>query len=213
MYLSRLILNPRSRRAQSESADPYQLHRTVMRAFPETLPPDERVLFRLDTDRQSGVFTLLVQSLYEPQWDWLANGYGAGYLLDLPDQSNPGVKEFDPLFSIEQQLIFRLRANPTVKRDGKRIAVIHEEDQIAWLQRKAQQGGFIVQSVRVQSQGYARGHTRQGNALTLNAVQYEGILQVTEPDAFWYSVANGIGSAKGMGFGLLSLARAGTMLW
>ena len=48
MYLSRLILNPRSRQVQKELADPYQLHRTIMAAFPDVLPPDERVLFRVD---------------------------------------------------------------------------------------------------------------------------------------------------------------------
>ena len=35
LYLSRLILNPRSRQVMSEMAHPYEMHRTLMRAFPE----------------------------------------------------------------------------------------------------------------------------------------------------------------------------------
>ena len=34
MYLSRLILNPRSRRVQRELAEPYEMHRSLMKAFP-----------------------------------------------------------------------------------------------------------------------------------------------------------------------------------
>ena len=33
MYLSRLLLNPRSRQVQRETADPYNLHKTIMQAF------------------------------------------------------------------------------------------------------------------------------------------------------------------------------------
>ena len=43
MYLSQLTLNPRTRRVQRELANPYELHRTLMRAYPEALPEGERV--------------------------------------------------------------------------------------------------------------------------------------------------------------------------
>ncbi|HVO70928.1 MAG TPA: type I-E CRISPR-associated protein Cas6/Cse3/CasE [Aggregatilineaceae bacterium] len=205
--MSRLVLNPGSRRAQRESADPYQMHRTVMRAFPETLPADERVLFRLDSDRQTGVLTLLAQSHYSPNWSWLDNIQPSNYLLPISDP-NPWVKPFDLVFATDQQLIFRLRANPTIKRDGKRIALVRDEDQFGWLFRKAQTGGFAVQSARIQDQGFVQGKTREQHSLTLITIQYDGVLQVTDPQAFWHSVVDGIGPAKGLGFGLLSLAPA-----
>jgi CRISPR system Cascade subunit CasE len=40
------------------------------------------------------------------------------------------------------------------------------------------------------------------------AVRFEGVLEVTDPDQLLQTVSEGIGSAKGFGFGLLSLARA-----
>ena len=88
MYLSRLVLDPRSRRAQRERADPYQMHRSIMRAFPEVLPEDERVLFRCETDSRTGMLTVLVQSLHEPDWIWLANDEGRGYLLDVGEEES-----------------------------------------------------------------------------------------------------------------------------
>jgi len=39
-------------------------------------------------------------------------------------------------------------------------------------------------------------------------VRYEGLLQVTDPHLLVEAVRAGIGSAKGFGFGLLSLAPA-----
>ena len=39
------------------------------------------------------------------------------------------------------------------------------------------------------------------------AVRFEGVLQVVDPVAFQQTLRRGIGSAKGFGFGLLSIAR------
>lgn len=206
MYLSRLVLNPRSRRSQRERADIYQLHRTVMRAFPENLPPGERVLFRLETDAQTGVLTVLVQSQGEPDWRWLDDA-SPGYLLPL-DSPNPAVKAFDPAFDTGQEFVFRLRANPTVKRDGRRLALLRDDDQRDWLLRKGRHGGFDVLSVRINSEGMVRGHTRHDDQFTLLAVQFDGLLRVTDPVTLAATVAQGIGPAKGLGFGLLSLAPA-----
>ncbi len=208
MYLSKLVLNPRSRRARNEAADPYQLHRTVMRAFPETLPDDERVLFRMETDPRSGVITVLVQSRGEPDWRWLESE-GRDYLLRMGSDPNPWVKNYEPVFSQGQRLIFRLRANPTVKRnsDKKRLGLFREEEQLAWLGRKADQGGFRVLEVRVLDDGMAQGITKERQRLNMLAVTYEGVLEITHPEVFLQTVASGIGSGKGMGFGLLSVAR------
>jgi CRISPR system Cascade subunit CasE len=38
------------------------------------------------------------------------------------------------------------------------------------------------------------------------SAQFDGILQVVDVDKMHAAIANGIGSAKGFGFGLLSLA-------
>lgn len=215
MYLSRLILNPRSRRAQSEAGDPYQMHRSIMRAFPEGAKEmGERVLFRLETQPRSGGLTLLVQSHLEPDWSWLAEPGARGYLLPVPEP-NPWVKRFELRLEPGQRLAFRLRANPTVKKTDddqkkKRRALVDEEAQMAWLTRKGEQGGFRVIAARVAKQGEINGwveSTPQRQRYRLSAVQFDGVLEVTDPQRLHDCVANGIGSGKGFGFGLLSLAR------
>jgi CRISPR system Cascade subunit CasE len=211
MYLSRLMLNPRSRRVQREIAEPYQMHKTLMRSFPDDIDREkDRVLFRVDTDLRTGVPTVLLQSTLEPRWDWLEDKGSQGYLLRPPE-----TKPFDLNLTPGQVLAFRLRANPTVNRkcdDGKRrrIGLYREEEQQEWLERKAEQGGFRLLSVRSQNapdvQGWAH-HDEAKHKLKLFAVRFDGLLQVTSPDLLHEAVRRGIGSGKGLGFGLLSLAR------
>ena len=101
MYLSRLILNPRNRRVQRELAEPYQMHKSLMRCFPDGLDREkERVLFRVDADPRTGTLTVLLQSTLEPGWDWLEEDGARGYLLPdhlLPPDinQNPATKTVD----------------------------------------------------------------------------------------------------------------------
>jgi CRISPR system Cascade subunit CasE len=212
MYLTRLILNPRHRRVQREIAEPYQMHRSIMRAFPEDLDREqERVLFRLEAPR-GGAPLLLVQSLAAPDWSWLDHDDGArGYLLADSDP-NPWVKDFQVRFEPGQVLAFRLRANPTVKRRGKRLGLYRSEEQLDWLTRKAQEGGFRLLSARAGEERAIGGVIRRKShqeQLRLLSVCFDGLLQVLDPQRLTQAVERGIGSGKGLGFGLLSLARPG----
>ncbi len=223
MYLSRLILNPRSRTVQRELADLYRLHRTLMRAFPDGLAEgEERILFRVDESREGGIPVCLVQSWLEPDWTFLEAR--RDYLLPLDslwweDHRNPAVKPFDPVFRRGQLLVFRLRANPTVKRQGKRHALFKEALQRKWIERKAAEGGFRLLSLTTISEGNRYGYRplagkrtgserdgKRAHRLTLYAVRFEGTLTVQDPDRFAATIQRGIGPGKGLGFGLLSVA-------
>ena len=213
MYLSRLILDPRSRRVQREVAQPYEMHRSLMRAFPTGLKEcEERVLFRLEPGR-NGVLALLVQSWTLPDWSCLAVPEFRDYLLPV-GEPNPAVKSFELDLSPGQVLAFRLRANPTAKRtfeDKKRRVGIYDEDgQRAWLKRKGELGGFRIVSARTGGQEDVGGKIKRAeetHTLKLAAVQFDGLLQVTDPERLDQAVRQGVGSGKGFGFGLLSLAR------
>jgi CRISPR system Cascade subunit CasE len=217
MYLSRLILNPRSRQVQRELSQPYEMHRSIMRAFPADLKEsEERILWRVDDDPRLGTI-LLVQSWDTPNWSWLGADSAQGYLLPTADV-NPAVKPFQLQPAGGQVLRFRLRANPTAKRHfaetghHKRVGLYKEEEQIAWLERKAEAAGFCVLSVNLASDDPKAGQKREQDrmhTLTLLAVRFDGLLQVVDPAKLTHAVQSGIGSAKGLGFGLLSLARPG----
>jgi CRISPR system Cascade subunit CasE len=221
MYLSRLILNPRSRNVQRDLARPYDLHRTLLQAFPAGAVDTERteqdaigLLYRVDEDARTGHLHLLVQSQQPPQWERLP---GADYLL--PVAGNPAMRAVDLHLQAGQQLAFRLRANPTRRlsagkgHKGKRVGIYDEEAQLDWLARKGLQHGFRL----LQAQTSRDGKLKQGQAvqaengvhsLELLSVQFDGFLQVTDSAALIHAVGAGIGSGKAFGFGLLSLARA-----
>lgn len=208
MYLSRLILNHRSRQVQKELAEPYQMHRTLLKCFLHAGNPDERVLFRVDVDQRAGIPTVLVQSHYEPNFSPLQGIGREPYLLDYANE-NPAVKVFEPKLYHGQVLAFRLLANPTVRRNGKRRALPTPEEQAAWLGRKAEEAGFQVLQARIEKRPTIQGpifRSEQRHDLLIAAVLFEGLLQVNVVETFQKALEKGVGSAKGLGCGLLSIA-------
>ena len=199
MYLSEIRLNLKSRDVHRDLSNIYELHRTLLRAFPDM---DEggpgRVLYRVESSKHGSVVPVLIQSEKEPHWDFLEE---MGYYLSEPVKS----KEFDPHFMNGQILSFRLKCNPTVKRNGKRLGLLKDEEQMGWLTRKAEMGGFqIVQTIPV-PEGFSKAVNGK-KKLSFYSVRFDGILRVEDPEAFLATLENGIGSAKGFGFGLLSIA-------
>jgi len=199
MYLSKLLLNPRSRAARQDLADRYELHRTLLNAFPAELPSDERVLYRVEDNRDLAFVSILVQSRYLPNWDEVERMQQRGYLVDAPQ-----IRTIVTDAAQGQRLPFRLQANPTVKRDGKRHAIYADADLLEWLLRQGDRHGFTCDPLQVQTvkMGKKYGQKRRQ---TWHAVQFDGVLIVTNADAFHAGLINGIGSAKAFGFGLLSV--------
>ena len=192
----RIGLDPCNAAVQRDLADVYALHRRVMSLFPPQLPPDERILFRLE--RSAGWASLVVQSLItRPGW--------AGPL-------HPLVIEVEPDYHAGQSLAFRLVANPT-RRDGDRGPRVAVEGQGAWrewLARKGDAAGFRVRDATVADLGTAVGYRPEPVAarpIRLRLVQFDGALEVTDPGRLATAVRHGIGSAKGFGCGLLSLGQ------
>jgi len=203
MYLSRLRLNPRSRMVRNEVAMPYQMHRTLLAAFPDAEEGGTgRVLFRLDVHQRTGAIEVLVQSDKKPVWERISSRH--------PDYFNepPEHKQFELQLRAGQLARFKLRANPTYRdRQGKRRGHVTEQKQIEWLQRKAEQSGFSIKGLEVHAEGLVNDSSRKEESpLQITAVTFEGLLQVVDSEALKSAVAAGIGSAKGFGFGLLSLA-------
>jgi CRISPR system Cascade subunit CasE len=89
-----------------------------------------------------------------------------------------------------------------------------ETEQRAWLERKLQAAGAEPVVYLVIPRGSQRSrksgpHDGAGKPLgnqTHLAILFEGVLQVIDSDLLEAVLQQGIGSAKGFGFGLLSLA-------
>lgn len=165
LYLSRLLLNPHSKQVMSELAQSYEMHRTLMRAFPAVKDASSKkareefgVLFRAEVDEVRNVAKVYVQSCVEPDWSFLARS--SDYLCARAVASACDYKDVMPAYQKIQNgqiFAFRLRANPTkriAKKDdplkGKRVELQREEEQLDWLIRKGKErekdvsGGFEI---------------------------------------------------------------------
>ncbi len=199
LYLSRLRLEVCHPAVQRDVANIYDMHRTLMRAFPDE--PDGgpgRVLFRLE-DAKDGTLLLLVQSDIEPDWTRLQ--VPKGYLTSQPEK-----KEFDVDVRDGTQLAFRLVANPTMRTEQKRRAILMDEDLYTWLNRKAEAGGFSLVQAQITRRGKVHASKLGRDKMMLSLVQFDGILVVKDSAILRRTVQTGIGSGKGLGFGMLSLA-------
>lgn len=206
LFLSRLTLN-RSRLAFQWLSNPYRVHQRLMMAC----DGDPRLLFRVEESDE--VIRILVQSHVQPQW--------ATAFADLPVLlGTPETKSFEVQFQAGRQYRFRLLANPTAKRTAQkgdderhkfRIGLFKETDQRAWLERKLQAAGAeLVDYIIIprRSQYSRKGTAKNEGEQTHLAVLFEGVLIAKDPALLRQALENGLGSAKGFGFGLLSLAPA-----
>jgi len=200
VYLSRMVLDLEDALARRDLGDPYEMHATLMRLVDAGAA---RPLWRLEPTRATEPPHVLIQTNVEPDATALRER-GTAYFTAFDTKRHVLVDAI----AAGDALRFRLRANPTVKREGKRHGLTLEEDQIAWIERSLVKhgAGDVVAMVR-SSERRAMGRRRRTPAIVLQDVTYEGVVRVSEPDAIRSAIRHGIGHAKALGYGLLTVAR------
>jgi len=233
MLLHRIHLNPRSKEARRDLADPYQMHATLCRAFfpQETRCPPGALLWRLEPETDAHDRPrVLVQSKAQPDWTRAPAGWLSPTLSCLDEPVNSGIDLAAKLslgaLAAGRAFRFRLRANPCKTVEGKRVGLVRPEAQMAWLIRKSEQHGFVLpapesadyfdflerpnadvyRDVRTLHEQMLVGAQGNGNAIRVFAVLFEGRLTVSDPTKFRDALETGIGHGKVMGLGLLSVA-------
>jgi CRISPR system Cascade subunit CasE len=208
MYLTRIEINLGNGRARSDIGDPYEMHSTLSRALADSGKPDVppgAFLWRSEAVRPGEAPVILLQSCTEPNWaevearspGWAKSVRTARF--DTESFARPGAR-----------LRFRLRANPTVTREGKRHALVREEDQLAWIDRQGARLGFKVDVALTEdaSRIVTRKRGMGGAPVVVHAVLWNGLLTVTEAAKFEVGLRAGLGHGKFLGLGLLSVAHA-----
>ncbi len=200
MYLTRLRLDPRSAQARRDLGDPYEMHRTLVRPFVKDAnqePP--RILWRAEPSAAWNDPVVLVQA-QEPA-DWSVLEALPNYLKGSAETRDISPESW---LQSEQCYRFRLFANPTVTRDGKRQGLVSEEAQLAWLARQGERHGFAVETALVTGSGQLRSRKQDSRISVLQAC-FEGRLRVRDCAALAAALRSGIGPGKAFGCGLLSL--------
>ena len=225
VYLSRIQLNPRRREARWLLSSPQRVHAAVLQSFPDPPTGDQagrpRVLWRLDQDRERVL--LYVVSPDQPDFAHLAEQAG------WPTTERGTVKAYGPLLDrldTGQRWAFRLTANPTQYLRGpdearaKRVGHVTVGYQEQWLRERAEGLGFRIGGAREGDllvtrrsvESFDRRDKAGGSGrrtVTLAVAQYDGSLEVTDPQALRRALLAGVGPAKAYGCGLLTLAPLG----
>jgi CRISPR system Cascade subunit CasE len=210
---------------------PYEMHRTLMRAFPRVDDAKQSnvrqkfgVLFRTEHSTPTSEVNVFVQSSIEPDWSFLDNLKSYLY-IPLVDNSYQCKEITNAINKISdgQILRFRLKANP-VKRvgkqddplKGKRVELTRHDDQVDWLVRRGRgidqgkTGGFdILPDVKVCAEEKVSGRkkTELGiHQMTHHTVLFEGKLKVTDKRSFIHTLTQGVGPGKAVGCGLMTVA-------
>ncbi|WBB79297.1 type I-E CRISPR-associated protein Cas6/Cse3/CasE [Micromonospora sp. WMMD882] len=223
MFLTRFPINPARRAARKLLSSPHAMHAAVRAAFPaveDYETADARTLWRLDAPAAHTVHLYVVSPgrpdlthlVEQAGWptsaeSWVTRDYGG--LLDS--------------LAAGQRWAFRLTANPAHSgrktadaKETQRFGHLREPEQVGWLVSRAARNGFALAEQqdgqpnlrlrRRQTQSFKRGM----GTVTLTTATYDGILTVTDADAFRRALTGGIGHAKAYGCGLLTLAPAQT---
>lgn len=209
MYLSRAELDLTRRSTMTALVSPQKFHGAVESSF---AGERRRRLWRLD--RLGEKLYLLLLSEDVPDLTNLCEQFGTG----APPETRP----YDPLLervTAGSCWQFRLTANPTHRKKnpadptarGELKPCYLEVEQKEWLQAQAAKHGFAVgEDSFVVTQKQTFHFTKKGSRpVTLLAVTYEGILQVTDPEAFKALLCEGVGRGKAYGLGLMTIIRRG----
>lgn len=207
MYLSEITIREEAFAKRFLPRDNYGWHKMIWRFFPNRETETRQFVFRVDP-------LLRAWRIY------VVSPYPAHAPERLPD----GVfrcREIPDSFFSHTDYLFSLRANPTrrihtdkrapdrICEKGIRVPITDWDELKDWLQRKGEQGGFMIpsseDSLSILCEGRQHFHKSGFQPAHHSSVLFQGHLHVTEPILFRETFRNGIGSAKSFGFGLLLL--------
>jgi|SRR5699024_6424274 len=233
MLLSRIRLDlnrlERNTLLQVLAGHAYTGHQLLWQLFSDTAGP-RPFLFRQEIEHEQDprssvkglpLFYVLSEQTPADTLDW----------LDVQ------TKTFDPQLTAGDRLGFVLRANPTVarsqpgeKRSRRSDVMMHakyafptgkrssaackqamEQAAIDWLRRQADQNGFTLAGDTAAVTTYRQQEIKKANSghtVKFSSVDYQGVLQVTEPERFVSALAQGFGRAKAFGCGLMMIRRS-----
>lgn len=224
MYISRIRLRTDADPARLTGKlcmdSSYKEHQLVWQLFPQEPEAERHFLFRKDSQSGRPQYLLISDRLPNPQQEiWEIES------KDYCPKLNPG-----------QRLAFQLRANPVITRkdgngkpkrhdivmDAKRrlnwkntppnqrlpLPALIQETGESWLQDRLQQNGARLSTVKVDGYLQQSGRKRKAKKeIRYSTLDFEGTLEVMDPEMFVPLLFNGIGPAKAFGCGLMLVRR------
>lgn len=178
----------------------YRWHQFVWKAFPERDGQTRDFLHRVEESR--GDYTLYILSPQRPK---------------LVSIGNWETREVSSTFYDGKKYAFKVRLNPTYKeprfnedkkeaKQGVRRALWDPQKISKYISHKALDNGFTILGQQIDGP-YKNISWKGAKPITHASVEVQGVLEVTDATKFKLAATQGIGSAKGFGFGLMLLKK------
>jgi CRISPR system Cascade subunit CasE len=186
--------------------DSYDWHQAVWKAFPGRDGEQRDFLTRLD-QRQEGFRLLIVSPVQPVRPEWCPADGESWKTKPIPESYFICSRYAFQLSANATKKVSKELPNGTLTKNGRRVPLRKREELLEWIKRKAVQGGFTVDEATLRT--FSRGReyfSKKSQAGLHSAVEFQGVLTVTDPATFHETFTRGVGPAKAFGFGLLVIA-------
>lgn len=219
MFMSKIILDP----VQMKLAGVYEEHRALWKIFSDSPDRERDFIYRkmdqagfLAVSSREPVETSFLRNLqvkeYNPQLE-------AGERLHFSLRFNPIVKRRDEngrqqRIDLVQDRRIKLKEQGASGSERLKRLEIAEEVGVEWLMKRSEALGFELEQgenwsgLIVESYSQERFQKRKGRKVVLSCMDVRGFATVTDPEKLKQALFNGVGCAKGFGFGMLLVRRA-----
>lgn len=220
MYLSRVEIDINDRYKTRDLTHLGAYHNWVEQSFPQEVANRKRLRHLWRIDQLGTKKYLLVLSEEKPDLKKLEK-YGVN--------GTAATKPYDSFLNslkVGQTLRFRLTANPTHKvrrfpgdQGGHVVPHVTVAQQCKWLLDRSEKSGFelleqpasvfeaeqLRKAFNVTNREYPILHKKRSRTVKLSRVTFEGVLKITDADAFRDVMKKGIGREKAYGMGLMTV--------
>lgn len=201
MYLTKLEMPLQSRKAAGAVADCQKMHQLIAGLFAAERK-EQNLLYRMRI--ADGRIQIYLYSAEPPTQ--LPSGMAivgqrdlSSWLQEMEEKQLWG---FD-LLTMPSKKVYQSERGKNSQRRVLRLP----EERVQWLQRKAEQNGFMMMQVQEleQSCDFGRHRPERGGAMYWNHYHYQGTLQIINAEKFRKALSTGIGPGKAYGLGMLLL--------
>lgn len=203
-YLTQILVPYETAVRHLKIRDSYDWHQRVWQAFKGRDGEKRDFLSRVDEVDEA--YRVLIVSPTEPtKPDWCPTDCFQTKVIP-EDYLAAGTFRFSLLVNPTRKV--RSDADGNRTKNGRRLPLTKREELLAWMQRKAEAGGFDIGDVEnLRTIPKPRSYFQKAGMSGVHfAVEFQGVLTVTDAELFRRTFTTGIGSAKAFGFGLLALA-------
>lgn len=209
MYLTKVILNLKSRRVLNALANANEMHKLVMSLFEDidskTPRKDMGILYLMDI--KGNDVSLLIQSNIIPNGEKLLNGsvINSIQIKDIENLFN-SIKNGDILYLEVLSEPYKKVENNNSK-NSRRKALVNSTEKAEWFERKIKDHGcYVTENVVISNADTIYGKKGNSNFVYRPSI-YRCCIKVTDINQLIELLKRGLGSGKAYGMGMFKILK------